>query len=62
MPEPGGWNRIQLEVDDLDGDVTALHDAGVALRSDIIEGRGGRQILIDDPSGNAVELFEPKRR
>ena len=58
-PEPGGWNRILLTVEDLSSDVKALRDAGVTLRSDVIEGRGGRQILVDDPSGNPVELFEP---
>jgi catechol 2,3-dioxygenase-like lactoylglutathione lyase family enzyme len=58
MPRPGGWNRIQLEVDDLDATVDGLRKAGCQLRSEIITGQGGRQILVDDPSGNAVELFE----
>ena len=57
-PEPGGWNRIVLEVSALDGLVTSLRAAGVAFRNDIIAGPGGRQILCDDPSGNCVELFE----
>ncbi|GAB3808528.1 VOC family protein [Humibacter antri] len=59
VPRPGGWNRFALEVDDLDALVARLRDQGVRMRSDIIDGIGGRQILIDDPSGNAVELFEP---
>ena len=58
-PEPGGWNRIWLEIADLDGKVEALRAAGVSFRNDIVTGVGGRQILIDDPSGNPVELFEP---
>jgi catechol 2,3-dioxygenase-like lactoylglutathione lyase family enzyme len=58
-PEPGGWNRILLEVDDLDRWVTDLNEAGATLRSDVIEGIGGRQVLVDDPSGNPLELFEP---
>jgi catechol 2,3-dioxygenase-like lactoylglutathione lyase family enzyme len=57
VPEPGGWNRIQLQVEDLDGEVERLQAAGVGLRSPIIEGRGGRQAIVDDPSGNPVELF-----
>ena len=60
-PEPGGWNRIQLEVDDLAGEVEALHDTGAHFRNEIIGGRGGKQILLDDPSGNPIELFEPPR-
>ena len=61
-PAPGGWNRFQLTTDDLDADVDRLRTAGVRLRTDVIEGRGGRQVLIDDPSGNAVELFQPTAR
>jgi catechol 2,3-dioxygenase-like lactoylglutathione lyase family enzyme len=61
-PEPGGWNRIQLEVDDLQSLVDALRNAGARFRNDIVEGRGGKQILVDDPSGNCVELFEPHRK
>ncbi|MGV0606870.1 VOC family protein [Mycolicibacterium sp. XJ1904] len=60
-PAPGGWNRIQLEVNDLDDTVSRLTDAGVSLRGDVITGRGGRQALVSDPSGNLVELFEPSR-
>lgn len=58
-PEPGGWNRIQLQVDDLDETVATLRDAGATFRNEIVEGTGGRQILVDDPSGNPVELFQP---
>lgn len=59
VPQPGGWNRFQIEVDDLDDTVARLRAAGVHFRSDIIVGVGGKQILADDPSGNPVELFEP---
>jgi catechol 2,3-dioxygenase-like lactoylglutathione lyase family enzyme len=59
MPEPGGWNRIQLEVDDLAAEVEALSANGVSFRNDIVTGRGGKQILLDDPAGNPIELFEP---
>ena len=55
-PGPGGWNRVVIEVEDLDGCIEALSGA---LRNDIVEGPGGRQILVEDPSGNVVELFEP---
>jgi catechol 2,3-dioxygenase-like lactoylglutathione lyase family enzyme len=58
-PEPGGWNRIQLHVDDLAGEVEALRRAGARFRNEIVTGRGGKQILLDDPAGNPVELFEP---
>ncbi|MCC7271951.1 MAG: VOC family protein [Alphaproteobacteria bacterium] len=58
-PEPGGWNRFQLEVADLEAEVERLRAAGAALRSDIIRGIGGDQVLVDDPSGNPVELFAP---
>ena len=58
-PEPGGWNRIQLEVGDLTGEVERMRGAGVRFRNDIVVGRGGKQILLEDPSGNPVELFEP---
>jgi catechol 2,3-dioxygenase-like lactoylglutathione lyase family enzyme len=59
VPEPGGWNRFQLEVEKLDALVAELREQGAHFRSDIIIGVGGRQILVDDPSGNPVELFEP---
>lgn len=59
MPAPGGWNRIQLEVDDLAAEVEALRQSGARFRSDIVSGRGGKQILLEDPSGNPIELFQP---
>jgi catechol 2,3-dioxygenase-like lactoylglutathione lyase family enzyme len=58
-PEPGGWNRIHLIVDDIDAEVTRLRDAGAQFRNDIVEGPGGKQILLQDPSGNVIELFQP---
>jgi catechol 2,3-dioxygenase-like lactoylglutathione lyase family enzyme len=58
-PEPGGWNRIQLEVDDLEDLVKGLRKTGALFRNDIVVGRGGKQILLDDPSGNCIELFQP---
>jgi catechol 2,3-dioxygenase-like lactoylglutathione lyase family enzyme len=58
-PSPGGWNRFSLEIPDLDGTVRALRAAGVSFRNEIVTGVGGRQILVEDPSGNPVELFEP---
>ncbi len=60
-PEPGGWNRIQIEVDDLAGLVRQLQRAGAGFRNEIVVGRGGNQILMEDPSGNPIELFEPPR-
>lgn len=60
VPEPGGWNRFQLEVSDLDGLVEALRSTGTQFRNEIVEGMGGRQVLVEDPAGNPVELFEPK--
>ena len=59
VPEPGGWNRIQLEVSDLEREVEALRAAGASFRTDIVTGRGGSQILLEDPSGNPIELFQP---
>jgi catechol 2,3-dioxygenase-like lactoylglutathione lyase family enzyme len=61
-PGPGGWNRIHLIVDDIAGDVRRLSEAGAHFRNDIVEGPGGKQILLEDPSGNVVELFEPAGR
>jgi catechol 2,3-dioxygenase-like lactoylglutathione lyase family enzyme len=58
-PEPGGWNRIHLIVDDLAAEVERLRAEGVSFRSDIVRGPGGAQIVLDDPSGNPVELFQP---
>jgi catechol 2,3-dioxygenase-like lactoylglutathione lyase family enzyme len=60
-PEPGGWNRIQLQVDDIEGLVETLRNAGAHFRTDIVSGFGGKQILLDDPAGNPIELFEPPR-
>jgi catechol 2,3-dioxygenase-like lactoylglutathione lyase family enzyme len=60
-PEPGGWNRIQIEVADLAAEVDALRRSGARFRNEIVHGRGGAQILLDDPSGNPIELFEPAR-
>jgi catechol 2,3-dioxygenase-like lactoylglutathione lyase family enzyme len=60
LPEPGGWNRFTLQVEDLDATVAELREAGARFRNEIVEGVGGRQILVEDPSGNPVELFEPK--
>ena len=60
-PEPGGWNRIQLQVDDLATQVETLRRAGLRFRNDIVTGIGGKQILLDDPAGNPIELFEPPR-
>ena len=59
LPTPGGWNRLQLEVEDLEALVGRLRDQGVRFRNDIITGVGGKQILLEDPAGNPVELFEP---
>lgn len=59
VPTPGGWNRFSVEITDLDATIFALRAAGAHFRNDIVSGIGGRQILLDDPSGNPVELFEP---
>lgn len=61
LPTPGGWNRFSIEVVDLTSTVDRLREAGVHLRGDVITGVGGKQVLIEDPSGNPVELFEPTR-
>jgi catechol 2,3-dioxygenase-like lactoylglutathione lyase family enzyme len=61
-PRPGGWNRIHLVVDDLPAEVARLRAAGVQFRNDIVTGPGGSQILLIDPSGNLVELFQPAPR
>ena len=60
-PAPGGWNRIQIEVDDLAATTARLRAAGHRFRNDIVAGTGGKQVLLDDPSGNPVELFEPPK-
>jgi catechol 2,3-dioxygenase-like lactoylglutathione lyase family enzyme len=59
IPNPGGWNRFSLEVSDLDATVEDLRNKGAHFRNDIVTGVGGKQILLDDPSGNPVELFQP---
>ena len=61
QPEPGGWNRIHLIVEDIATEVARLRTAGVHFRNDIVTGPGGSQIVLDDPSGNPVELFQPRR-
>ena len=61
-PTPGGWNRIQLEVKDFATTVDTLRKAGAHFRNDIVIGNGGKQILLDDPAGNCIELFEPPQR
>jgi len=58
-PEPGGWNRIRLEVRDLAAEVETLRTAGARFRNEIVAGKGGQQVLLDDPSGNPIELFQP---
>ena len=59
LPSPGGWNRFSLEVDDLDARVASLRGHGARFRNEIVDGVGGRQIIVEDPSGNPVELFQP---
>jgi catechol 2,3-dioxygenase-like lactoylglutathione lyase family enzyme len=61
-PEPGGWNRFAIEVADVDATVATLRKAGAHFRNDIVVGVGGKQILLEDPSGNPIELFEPTRQ
>ncbi|MEO8115401.1 MAG: VOC family protein [Phenylobacterium sp.] len=61
-PGPGGWNRIHLIVDDIEAEVARLKAAGAPFRNDILEGPGGKQVLLQDPSGNVVELFQPAAR
>ena len=58
-PEPGGWNRFQLEVSDIEATVARLREHGARFRNEIFTGVGGKQILVEDPSGNPIELFEP---
>ena len=62
MPEPGGWNRIHFIVDDLATEVERLRGAGVTFRNEVISGPGGQQILLEDPAGNPIELFQPAQR
>ena len=59
VPHPGGWNRFQLEVDDIEATVARLRDHGARFRNEIVAGVGGKQILVEDPAGNPVELFQP---
>jgi catechol 2,3-dioxygenase-like lactoylglutathione lyase family enzyme len=59
LPQPGGWNRFQIEVDDIEATVARMGQAGVRFRNQIVTGVGGKQILAEDPSGNPIELFEP---
>jgi catechol 2,3-dioxygenase-like lactoylglutathione lyase family enzyme len=59
--QPGGWNRFAIQVDDLEGTVARLNAAGVHMRNTIVTGVGGKQVIVEDPSGNPVELFEPTR-
>jgi catechol 2,3-dioxygenase-like lactoylglutathione lyase family enzyme len=58
-PGPGGWNRIHFVTSDLDSEIARLRSAGVRFRNDVVSGPGGRQILVEDPSGNLIELFQP---
>lgn len=58
-PGPGGWNRIHLIVDDIEGEVARLKGAGASFRNEILSGPGGQQVLLQDPSGNVIELFQP---
>jgi catechol 2,3-dioxygenase-like lactoylglutathione lyase family enzyme len=60
-PEPGGWNRFAIEVQNLEARVQSLRDSGVHFRNEIVQGVGGKQIIVEDPSGNPIELFEPIR-
>ena len=60
QPVPGGWSRLVIQVDDLDAFVARLRNVGTTFRNDVVSGPGGKQIIIDDPSGNAVELFEAR--
>ena len=60
VPEPGGWNRFVLEVDDLEATVARLKAAGAVFRNTIVKGPGGAQVLVEDPSGNPIELFQPR--
>ena len=61
-PAPGGWNRIHFIVDDIDAEVARLRDAGARFRNDVVVGPGGKQVLLQDPAGNVVELFQPAGR
>src|SRR5947209_9906498 len=60
-PEPGGWNRFQLEVDDIEATVARLREHGARFRNEIVTGAGGKETLVEDPAGNPIELFQPMR-
>jgi catechol 2,3-dioxygenase-like lactoylglutathione lyase family enzyme len=60
VPGPGGWNRIHFLVDDIEAEVERLREEGVGFRNEIVKGPGGRQVVLDDPSGNPIELFQPR--
>ncbi|MBW3605037.1 MAG: VOC family protein [Actinobacteria bacterium] len=59
VPAPGGWSRFQIAVTDLDAMIDRLREGGVTFRTDMVDGKGGRQVLVEDPAGNPIELFEP---
>jgi catechol 2,3-dioxygenase-like lactoylglutathione lyase family enzyme len=59
VPEPGGWNRVHFVVDDLDAEIERLRATGVTFRNDVVRGPGGAQVLVEDPAGNLIELFQP---
>ena len=61
-PQPGGWNRIHFVVEDIEAEVERLRAGGVSFRNDIISGPGGKQVLVEDPAGNPIELFQPANR
>jgi catechol 2,3-dioxygenase-like lactoylglutathione lyase family enzyme len=61
-PEPGGWNRIQLEVENIEDEVERLRTSGARFRNEIVAGMGGKQVLVDDPAGNPIELLEPPHK
>jgi catechol 2,3-dioxygenase-like lactoylglutathione lyase family enzyme len=61
-PEPGGWNRIQLEVENIEDEVERLRTSGARFRNEIVTGMGGKQVLVDDPAGNPIELLEPPHK
>jgi catechol 2,3-dioxygenase-like lactoylglutathione lyase family enzyme len=62
QPQPGGWNRVHFITTDLDAEIERLRTAGVRFRNEVVSGPGGRQILLEDPSGNLIELFQPAQR
>jgi catechol 2,3-dioxygenase-like lactoylglutathione lyase family enzyme len=62
VPGPGGWNRLHFIVDDIDAEISRLRDAGGTFRNEVVEGPGGKQVLLQDPSGNLIEIFQPASR